>query len=155
MLYFFNSEENIGAIGNCVEGGRSRQSPEAEGVYKLYPELGESFFNLDQLAFVKTDIMKKCIEKYGWRLVEWTPKTEGLTPATINELAFILPIYLSGYKLKGFLNEKNHICTHGVCVMDEQPWELNLPDSQVAPMILVHARKFHPRFKGLFNWYNE
>ena len=155
MIEFCNSEDNIGAIGNCVEGPRNKEMPTAYGSYQLYPEIGDFFFNLDQLALVKTDVLKKCIDKWGWRLIEWTPETEGQGSATINELSFTLPIYLSGYKLKGFVNQRTHICTHGVCVMDEQPWELELPDERVAPMVLNHARVFHPRFKRLFNWYNE
>ena len=155
MLDFFNSEENIGAIGNCVEGPRGDARPEAHGTYSLYPELKGSFSNLDQLAFIKTDILKKCIDKYGWRLIDWIPEVENSSPATINELSFMIPITLSGYRIKGFLNQKTHVCTHGICVMDEQPWELEMPDSQVAPMVLVHARIFHPRFKKLLSWYKK
>lgn len=157
MMDFFNSEENIGAIGNCVEGPRGPLNLEAEGTYRLYPELNALgiFTNLDQMALMKTDILKAAVDKYGWRLIDWTPETDGQNAATINELSFTIPIYLSGHKIKGFLNQKTHICTHGICVMDEQPWELEMPDSQVAPMILVHARVFHPRFKRLFNWYRK
>lgn len=157
MVNFFNSEENIGAVGNCVEGPRGPLNIEAEGTYRLYPELNAlgKFINLDQMALMKTDILKAAIDKFGWRLVEWTPELENSSPATINELSFTIPIYLSGHKIKGFLGQKTHICTHGICVMDEQPWEEELPDSQVAPMVLVHARVFHPRFKKLFNWYNK
>lgn len=156
MFDFFHSEENVGAIGNCVEGPRSKLSPEAEGTYKLYPELGDTtLHNLDQLAFVKTDILRKCIERYGWRLINWTPETDGDGSATINELSFTVPIFLSGYKLKGFMNEHKYVATNGICVMDERPWEIELPDERVAPMVLIHSRFFHPRFKRLFSWYEN
>lgn len=152
MLDFFNSEDNVGAIGNNVEGPRSRANWEAEGTFKLYPEIKDSFVNLDQLMFIKTDIWQRCIDKWGWRLIDWI-SDEVSGSATINELSFVIPAFLSGYKIKGFMNEHKYVATNGVCVMDERPWEIDLPDSAVAPMVLNHARVFHPRFKRLFNWY--
>lgn len=155
MYNFFHSEDNVGAIGNCVEGPRSRSGAEAEGTYKLYPEIPDTFVNLDQLAFVKTDILKKCVDKWGWRLIDWTPEKEGQGSATINELSFTIPIFLEGYKFKGFMNERKYVATNGICVWDERPWEIGLPDDRIAPMILAHARVFHERFKRIYSWYNS
>ena len=155
---FYNSEDNIGAVGNNVEGPRSRNNVEAEGTFKLYPEIQDSFVSLDQMAFIKTDTWQKCIDKWGWRLIDWTPEGEAnniIGSATINELSFVMPAFLSGYKIKGFMNERKYVGTNGICLMDERPWEIGLSDDKIQPMVLNHVRKFHPRFKRLFNWYKN
>lgn len=150
----FLGERDVGAVGNFVESRHIKESGQFfEDMAKAHPTLKDRDWmcNFDGfMTFTSSKILKQCGDIF---LIPVTGEDiEG--KANWNELYFQQPILELGYKIVSFFDGQ-HILWKGQYVKDLGQDFVDLPLSNLAPIILAHPGLLYDKMKDYFNWYDK
>lgn len=157
VLIKFHSHKDIGAVGNIIEGPRSRDYFDTWAVMdpafvgtEYWDSKDFMQMNLDGMfMFASSNILKKCgLQIYEMKLTkEGDYESWDLTPG-VNELFYQHPILNAGYTLEEMRDAKT-LYTWGIQYID-------FPETKgmvLAPMMHAQIYENNPYMKKYFDWY--
>ena len=157
LVDIWESDSEIGMIGNLIESRQWTDSPATQGAIvtnRFIEKINKNRklqYNLDSEYFFTDRVVLSQMDRAGWLLFECVPKT-GL-PASFNELAFQQPLLEMGYKLRCF-NDNKHTMFHGLLNRGlPQKWKHGFEN--LAPFIPEQVRLFIPEYRDYFGFYKH
>lgn len=157
LIDIWESDPEIGMIGNLVESRGWTENPETDGqkvnnnfIEKINKDR-KFHCNLDSEYLFTSQTVLRQMDKAGWLMFECEPQTK-LSPA-FNELAFQQPILEMGYKLRCF-NDGKHTMFYGIYNRGFSPtWDFGFEN--LAPFIPEQVRLFMPELREYFGFYDH
>lgn len=152
LINYWNSDKEIGMIGNLIEEfGYGQQDVINHIIRKVAPGR-DKIHNLDsEYLFTDKVVLNQMEENGGWNIFRCEPEVEE-TPV-INELGMQQPILEMGYKLACYNDEKHTmfyaIYNSGFPLSGK--WWKGL--DKLSPLIPEQARLFVPEVSNYFSWY--
>jgi len=157
LIDLWNSDSEIGMIGNLIESREWSDSPQNSDdhasnmfIEAINPDRLLQH-NLDsEYLFVDKHVLT-LMDQTGWQLFKCLPEIP-VSPA-YNELVFQQPVLEMGYKLRCF-NDGRHTMFYGAHNQDF-PSQWNHGTENLTPFIPEQARLFMPEFRSYFDFYDH
>lgn len=158
LIDYWNSDKNIGMIGNLIEQRGYNPKPR-DGSVRYMNEIMRKVnpdrdfqYNLDsEYMFIDKNVLLEMENHGGWNLFKCSPEVD--ESPIINELGFQQPILEMGYDLACY-NDGEHTMFYAIYNngFPEKWWN---GFDKLAPFIPEQTRLFVPEVRDYFRWYDH